>query len=255
MPSINESPRAVSAVVRSILSHEGAELTARQDSVAAEEPLEIQLSYEKRGSIRVTKNISVTMRTPGFDEELAAGFLFTEGILSSRYQSMKLRRWLRTGRTDHGNSLRVTLRSGVEVDVRSLERHFYTTSSCGVCGKTSLEALCTTGQIALPPDEPLVAPDVITSLPQTLRRTQTVFDQTGGLHAPRCLIRRAHCFGARRHRPAQCRRQADRSRVSHGRVLVGADANRCWHEPAVFESIQKLVPAGLREWRPPARVR
>jgi len=67
--------------------------------------------------------------------------------------------------------------------VRSLERHFYTTSSCGVCGKTSLEALCTTGQIALPPDEPLVAPDVITSLPQTLRRTQTVFDQTGGLHA------------------------------------------------------------------------
>src|SRR5882724_11530907 len=82
MPSINESPRAVSAVVRSILSHEGAELTARQDSVAAEEPLEIQLSYEKRGSIRVTKNISVTMRMPGhrnvFRHANAAAFFVAE---------------------------------------------------------------------------------------------------------------------------------------------------------------------------------
>ncbi|MDB6114599.1 MAG: fdhD [Lacunisphaera sp.] len=168
----------------SVLRIAGGSVEGRADAVAIEEPLEIQLSYEKRGGLRVSKSISVTMRTPGCDEELAAGFLFTEGILSSRHQIEEIGSVAsRPGAPVNGNTLRVSLRSAVEVDLRTLERHFYTTSSCGVCGKTSLEALCTTGQIALPPDEPLIAPEVIASLPQTLRRAQAVFDQTGGLHA------------------------------------------------------------------------
>jgi FdhD protein len=174
----------VTAIPHSILRIQGEGIEAREDAVAIEEPLEIQLNYEKRGGFRVNKSIAVTMRTPGSDEELAAGFLFTEGILTSRFQIEEITAVAAgPGAPVNGNSVRVSLRTGVEVDLRTLERHFYTTSSCGVCGKTSLEALCTTGQIALPPGEPLVDPGVIASLPQTLRRTQTVFDQTGGIHA------------------------------------------------------------------------
>lgn len=184
MSSLTESEVSISSVSRSILRIHGESIEARSDSIAIEEPLEIQLSYEKRGGLRVSKNVSVTMRTPGHDNELAAGFLFTEGILTSRDQIEEIASVAaRPGGPINGNSVRVRLRSGVEVDLRTLDRHFYTTSSCGVCGKTSLEALHTTGKIVLPAGEPLVESDVITSLPQTLRGTQTVFDQTGGLHA------------------------------------------------------------------------
>jgi len=184
MSALTESKNPASVAPLRILRLQGEGIEAREDAVAIEEPLEIQLNYEKRGGLRVTRSISVTMRTPGSDEELAAGFLFTEGILSSRDQIEEIAPVAaKPGAPINGNSLRISLRPGVEVDLRTLERHFYTTSSCGVCGKTSLEALCTTGQISLPPDQPLVEPGVIAGLPQTLRRTQTVFDQTGGIHA------------------------------------------------------------------------
>jgi FdhD protein len=158
-------------------------MTAKEDAVATEEPLEIQLSHEKRGGLRVTKSIAVTMRTPGHDTELAAGFLFTEGILKDRSQIDDIAVVpVAPGRPVNGNTVRITLHSGVEVDLRSLERNFYTTSSCGVCGKTSLEALRVTGRIDLAPDEPMVQAKTVLRMPQTLRETQTVFDQTGGLH-------------------------------------------------------------------------
>ncbi|MFI5337719.1 MAG: formate dehydrogenase accessory sulfurtransferase FdhD [Opitutales bacterium] len=164
------------------MSAEG--LTSREDTVATEEPLEIQLNYGKPGGLQVTKSVSVTMRTPGHDPELAAGFLFTEGILHDRDQVAEIASVPSApGRPVNGNTLRVTLRPGVAVDLRSLERHFYTTSSCGVCGKTSLEALRLTGRIALQPEEPLLQAPMILRLPATLRETQTVFEQTGGLHA------------------------------------------------------------------------
>jgi FdhD protein len=184
MPSSAQSQDPVGLTARSILRIEETGIEARQDAVAIEEPLEIQLNYEKRGGLRVNKSISVTMRTPGYDEELAAGFLFTEGILTDRMQIEGIAAVAaKPGAPINGNSVRVSLRTAVEVDLRTLERHFYTTSSCGVCGKTSLEALGTTGQIALPPDEPLVEAGVIASLPQALRRTQAVFERTGGIHA------------------------------------------------------------------------
>jgi FdhD protein len=159
-------------------------ITSRGDAVATEEPLEIQLSYEKRGGLRVTKSVAITMRTPGHDAELAAGFLFTEGIVHDRSQLEELSAVAsENGRAVHGRTIRVALRAGVEVDLRTLERHFYTTSSCGVCGKTSLEALRVNGRIQLAPDEPVIDLQTILRLPQVLRETQTVFDQTGGLHA------------------------------------------------------------------------
>ncbi len=159
-------------------------MAAQSDAVATEEPLEIQLNYEKTGGLRVTKSVAITMRTPGHDAELAAGFLFTEGILQERGQIEAIAVVPPApGRPVNGNTIRVTLRDGVAVDLRTLERHFYTTSSCGVCGKTSLEALRVTGRIELAAKEPMIDRPTVLRLPQVLRETQTVFDQTGGLHA------------------------------------------------------------------------
>ena len=167
----------------SILRSERDSPAAREDAVAVEEPLEIQLSFEKKG-IRAVKNVSVTMRTPGHDRELAAGFLFTEGIIGGAGDigDWELPEASRPGPAG-GNSLRAVLRDGVAVDLRALERHFYTTSSCGVCGKTSLEALRVTGRISLAPDRPVWDSARIGELPRTLRSDQLIFQETGGLHA------------------------------------------------------------------------
>ncbi len=156
------------------VSEEG--VTAQEDSVATEEPLEIQLSYAKQGGLRVNKSISVTMRTPGSDAELAAGFLFTEGIVSDRGQIEDI------SAAAGGNSVRVSLHPWVDVDLRGLERHFYTTSSCGVCGKASLDAIRAAGRAPLDPDEPMIHAGTVSRMPQTLREAQAVFDRTGGLH-------------------------------------------------------------------------
>ena len=145
---------------------EGESSTPLQDLLAVEEPLEIRLG---------DKTISITMRTPGHDIELAAGFLFTEGILRGASQI--------SGIETAKNTVAVKLKPGVELDLERLERHFYTTSSCGVCGKTSMEALRMQGCPVLPGNSPAVTSAVIHDLPAALRRDQSVFERTGGLHA------------------------------------------------------------------------
>jgi FdhD protein len=151
-----------------------------QDLLAVEEPLEIRLG---------SKSISITMRTPGNDFELAAGFLFSEGILHHASQIREIH-WSHQPNGNPrqlGNSVTVELNPGVEVDLDRLERHFYTTSSCGVCGKASIEAIQTQMQMqgcpVLPRNSPVVASSVIHLLPEALRRAQPVFERTGGLHA------------------------------------------------------------------------
>src|SRR5262249_7000641 len=121
--------------------------------------------------------VSITMRTPGHDRELAAGFLFTEGILVTPEQVASIRA------CGHGNVACVELRPGVAVDLTRLERHFYTSSSCGVCGKASLEAVRISARHRLPNGRPVVEAGVIQRLPEALRAAQTVFDRTGGMHA------------------------------------------------------------------------
>lgn len=149
--------------------------SAVQDLLAVEEPLEIRLN---------DRPVSITMRTPGNDFELAAGFLFTEGIIPGPDAIERIRS---TDSQQHsrsaGNSLSVDLKDGVEIDFGRLERHFYTSSSCGVCGKTSLEALAAQGCPMLSRNGPRVHSALIPELPQRLRRAQAVFDRTGGLHA------------------------------------------------------------------------
>jgi FdhD protein len=180
-PVVTQAEEGVKRIA--ILGSEGHAPIAREDAVAVEEPLEIQLSFERKG-IRTLKSVSVTMRTPGHDRELAAGFLFTEGIIdgAAAIEGWELPESARPGPAG-GNSIRAVLREGVDVDLRSMERHFYTTSSCGVCGKTSLEALRVTGRIALDPDAPVWDSSRIGGLPQALRADQVLFEATGGLHA------------------------------------------------------------------------
>ena len=132
------------------------------------------------------------MRTPGDDGELAAGFLFTEGIVKSPDQIRQIRHCgLKIGRHAgtldraaalNSNTIRVDLNDGVDIDLKRLERHFYTTSSCGVCGKSSIEALHT-GAKRLEAVGPMIDTELIHSLPERLRASQDVFERTGGLHA------------------------------------------------------------------------
>jgi FdhD protein len=158
---------------------EDGEMRVRPDTLATEEPMEIRLLA---GAHRQT--VAVTMRTPGADFELAAGFLYGEGIVKSTDDIAKISYCVDPDldATQQYNIVNVELRGGREYDLRPLERHFYTTSACGVCGKASLEQLELRGcPVALPGPE--VSAETIYSLPEKLREAQGLFDATGGLHA------------------------------------------------------------------------
>jgi FdhD protein len=135
-------------------------ISAADDLLAVEEPLQIRVNG---------RDLSITMRTPGHDRELAAGFLFTEGILKERADVVSIE--------GEENVVSLTLAEGVEIGAA---RNFYTSSSCGVCGKASIESLHAAGCAMLPRCE--VARDVIHGLPEKLRAAQAAFDHTGGLH-------------------------------------------------------------------------
>jgi FdhD protein len=153
------------------------------DHLAAEEPLEIRLGYEENGQ-RKHRTLAVTMRTPGHDEELAAGFLLTEGIIRAKADLLGIRPCPDVQKPEEaGNVVRAELAPHVKVDFQALERHFYTSSSCGVCGKTSIAAIQTTTCPVLPATGPQVAYSVIHQLPDKLRAAQAGFEQTGGQHA------------------------------------------------------------------------
>ena len=157
------------------------DLERADDSLAAEEPMEIRLIYRRTGTERV-KRLAVTMRTPGDDAALAVGFLVGEGVVRQPEDVAEVFATpLQSGQTDP-NVIVVRLSSGVTFDASRLERHVFTTSSCGVCGKASLEAIRVLRGPALP-DGPRLAPEVVASLPDRLRKSQAVFEQTGGLHA------------------------------------------------------------------------
>ena len=157
--------------------------TPARDALAVEEPLEIRLGFATGGR-RTHKSISITMRTPGDDFELAAGFLFTEGIIHRAEQIERINHCgPPVGERRSRNVVRVELRPGIEIDFKRLERHFYTTSSCGVCGKTSIEALQTVACPTLPVGQPIFESKIIHRLPEALREAQLVFEHTGGLHA------------------------------------------------------------------------
>ena len=161
----------------------GAAEQSRGDRVAIEEPLEIRLGYDTPEG-RDESSVSITMRTPGNDAELATGFLFTEAIIRNS-RDIAFVKPCGPPAPDSGfhNVVRVELESGVDVDLGRLQRHFYTTSSCGVCGKTSLDALRVSGVESRPNGKFRLDKRSLTALPGKLRAAQETFDETGGLHA------------------------------------------------------------------------
>jgi FdhD protein len=169
---------------------DGAHFAAHHDVLAVEEPLEIRLTYSPA---RLTKSISVTMRTPGHDAELALGFLLTEGVIhdeaavasitcSTADFAAQTPNDIALSQSSADNVVTVELLPHIEVSPSALQRNFYTTSSCGVCGKASLLALRT----VCPPRRPntfTLDTETLISLPGKLRAAQGIFDRTGGLHA------------------------------------------------------------------------
>ena len=174
MPPANEQPsdpRAASA--RILRWKQGAPGQAADDSLAREEPLEIRVKGE---------SVAVTMRTPGHDEELALGFLLSEGVITGPGDVIEVAPCQQGEAALLGNVLNVFLAPKVGIDLAKLRRNVYASSSCGLCGKASIESAH--GHFApLAKREPLVAAETLLQLPAKLRAEQETFDKTGGLHA------------------------------------------------------------------------
>jgi FdhD protein len=161
-----------------VATYEAGSVERRSDLLAAEEPLEMRVSSEEGGR-RVRHSVAVTMRTPGHDFELVAGFFLSEGIVAEREAIWTI---AHCQEDEEQNVVEVHLKPGVPFDPRRFSRNVYTTSSCGVCGKTSIDLVRTTCP-APPVGRERIAREVLTGMPETLRRAQPLFSRTGGLHA------------------------------------------------------------------------
>lgn len=157
--------------VENIVRWEMGEFHVDADELAEEEPLEIRV----RG-----RGISVTMRTPGEDDALAAGFLFTEGIIRAPGDILKIEP---CQRNEFGNVITVQLAPDVPVDFDRLTRHVFASTSCGLCGKASIESIQSRFPNLEQRNLPQINADQLAKLPDVMRRTQSIFDRTGGLHA------------------------------------------------------------------------
>lgn len=175
---------------RRVIRIRGGAVSTRPDTLVAEEPLEIRLNG---------KPLAITMRTPGDDFALAAGFLVSEGVLGAAGELQNI--LYCAGATEDGvntyNVVDVKTAPGVVIPDLTLERNVYTTSSCGLCGKASLDAVRTTArwQLDTSPDTPVrITPATLSALPDRLRSAQRVFERTGGCTPRRSSPRRGSCW-------------------------------------------------------------
>ena len=217
-----------------IVAVDGANAAERADQLAVEEPLAIRISHGPLGR-RERTTISITMRTPGHDADLAAGLLFAEGVLAEPDQILAIE--------CGDNSVRVDLHPEVAVDLNHLDRRGYTTSSCGICGKTSIEAVEAACAGLRSGGAPVTAA-IIHGLPESLRAAQPAFSRTGGLHAAALFDKRGRLLAVRE----------DIGRHNAVDKLIGAEF-RAGRVPlddrillvsgrASFELIQKAAAAG-----------
>ena len=212
---------------------------SRTDYLATEEPLELRLMAPQR-------TLAITMRTPGADFDLAAGFLYSEGLVVGREDiaHMGYCQPSDPAADQRFNRMNIALRAGLHLDLPTLERHFFTTSACGVCGKASLDALHARGYSALT-SHVKVSPQVICALPEQLRAAQGVFTATGGLHAAALF----HLDGQRLKLREDVGRHNALDKLIGSSVLAG---ELPWHEHIVmvsgrssFEILQKCIVAGV----------
>ncbi len=162
----------------SVIKVDGGNLSNTADVLAVEEPLEIRLEYGPKAN-RISKVISVTMRTPGADDELATGFLYTEGVIQQYTDIERIYKC----KPANDNVICVSLTEQATPLVGKLDRNFYTTSSCGVCGKASIDAVRTACNLPDTFDSFRFPASLLVALPDALRKSQDVFQRTGGLHA------------------------------------------------------------------------
>ena len=211
-----------------------------EDYVAVEEPLEIQLAYSTANG-RIQKKISVTMRTPGNDEELAAGFLFTEAIIKN-YASIKNIKHL----SSDENRILATLQENILPSLNNADRNFYSTSSCGICGKASIDAIRTLSIFNNEKDAISINAKLLYGLQDALRKQQDVFESTGGIHASALFNLQAELIMLRE----------DVGRHNALDKLIGAamikdelPLNNCillLSGRASFELVQKAAMAGIK---------
>jgi FdhD protein len=155
----------------------------KDDLISIEEPLEISLKFEKENQT-ITQLLSITMRTPGQDEDLVRGFLYNEQIIKDIKHISSIEKFGdKVGQYNIQNKILVTLNDSSNVDITKIKRDFLTNSSCGVCGKSTLDALEVIKQDKTPKLEPKLNSKIIISAPDILRNNQTEFAQTGGIHA------------------------------------------------------------------------
>ncbi|MFC7340340.1 formate dehydrogenase accessory sulfurtransferase FdhD [Saccharopolyspora griseoalba] len=225
-------------VRRPVLRIRGDNHTRRPDTLAAEEPMEIRLDG---------RPLTVTMRTPGHDFDLATGFLVGEGVLHAPTDLSTIRYCAGTAEdgTNTYNVVDLALAPGITAPEASPERNFYTTSSCGVCGKASLDAVRTTTTWPVADDPLHIDPQILPTLPEQLRDAQRMFDSTGGLHAAALFTPEGHLISARedvgRHNAVdkvigQALRD-DRLPLRQTILMVSGRAS--------FELVQKAIMAGI----------
>lgn len=164
-----------------VIKHTSATVKATNDLVAVEEPLDIMVEHGPQDK-RVSERLAVTMRTPGNDLELVTGFLVAEQIISTRDDVINIRHCQGQQQKFLGNTVKVQLHPQTPFDIKQNLRHFYINSSCGVCGRTSVDSIMESCRTQ-PGSGPLISSEVIKSLPAVLLENQLVFNHTGGLHA------------------------------------------------------------------------
>ena len=216
----------------------GSPATQRRDTLAGEEPLELRING---------RSMAVTMRTPGADFDLAAGFLVSEGVIAERRELVAMRYC--AGEDDSGvnqfNVLDLSLASDVAPPSSDVARAFFTTSSCGLCGKASIDAVRTKSRFGAPDDSLRVTTVLLASLPDRLRAAQSVFDKTGGLHAAALFGPDGELLVVRedvgRHNAVD---KVIGWALREGRLPLG-EAILLVSGRASFELVQKAVMAGL----------
>ena len=158
-------------------------LSNADDLVSIEEPLEMIVRYKEKNEW-MDDSISITMRTPGNDENLVIGLLYNEGIINNFSEIAKTELiGEKVGQYDLQNKIRVTLKNANNLDIKLLKRNFLTNSSCGVCGKTSIDSIEVTCKKKLNPSKPIIKASLVTKIPNILRQQQSEFSKTGGIHA------------------------------------------------------------------------
>jgi FdhD protein len=214
-----------------------------RDTLVVEEPLEIRLSWSRGDATRAAEPLAVTMRTPGDEFELVAGFLHGEGVVTVAEDILELT-YCRGDRAQEYNTVEARLRPGVAFDLERTRRNFYATSSCGVCGKASLDAVTSLGCRAIPAGFE-VDRALLPALPDLLRDRQDAFDRTGGLHAAGLFGVDGACLGVREDVGRHNAVDKVLGAALLERRLPASEAVLVVSGRASFELVQKAVMAGV----------